>query len=322
MIVETNWRPFVYAALVTIMSSAVAHATPPSTDADAVARENWRTSITDTPVPGEGCFMAEYPSTSWMPVGCVKATSRPFIPRRGASSDLVGNGHDYAASVASGVITKTVGSFPVVSGVTTEVGLEGANDYSLQLNSNFMTTAACNGISGCQSWEQFVYSSGEQQAFMQYWLIGYGATCPSKAWMSAEGTDCYRNSAAVTVPKLPITDLNTFRLVGSAVAKGKDTLIFTGESIAYSTTGLDSVVDLATDWEQSEFNVIGDGDGSAAAFNPGSKIQVWIHVYSGTTSAPTCAKNAGTTGETNNLTLGNCVTKGGTGPYILFVEKN
>jgi hypothetical protein len=129
------------------------------------------------------------------------------------------------------------------------------------------------------------------------------------------------NSAAVFAPQLAIADLSTFKVTGTANAT-KDSVVFTGESIAYTTTGSDAVVDVSTDWTQSEFNIIGDGNGSEADFNAGSLIQVWIHVYNGTTNAPTCAKNAGTTAETNNLTLAACVTSGGANPYILFNEKN
>jgi hypothetical protein len=112
-------RRFVYAVgLVATASTSAVLGAPPASNAESVAQEGWRESIADTAVPGEGCFMAEYPSLSWMPVGCVKAPARPFIPRSGkAGADVVGDGTDYAASV-SGVLSKTIGSFPTVSGVT------------------------------------------------------------------------------------------------------------------------------------------------------------------------------------------------------------
>jgi len=146
--------------------------------------------------------MAEYPSLSWMAVGCVKAPARPFVPRSGkAGGDAVGNGNDYVASV-SGVLSKTIGSFPSVTDVTSERGHpDGSNDYSLQLNSNFMTTAACNDHSGCQAWQQFIYSSGEQPVFMQYWLIDYGPPCPT-GWMNYS-PDCYTNSSAISPRSKP-----------------------------------------------------------------------------------------------------------------------
>jgi len=312
-------RIAVVASLASAVTLPVAYAAPADDDAEAQARETWRESIVRADVPDEGCFHASYPSTEWLKVECTEAPNRLFLPHRGAIGFTVGDGDDYVVEV-SGLMTQSVGTFPKVTGVTSETGVSGPNDYSLQLNSNFMTTAACNGHADCLSWEQFVYSSGETAAFMQYWLIDYGVSCPS-GWNSFSNS-CYRNSAAVSVPQEVITTLATLKLSGKAVAAGKDTLVFTAGTEAYSTTGKDSVVDLATDWKESEFNIVGDGGGSEAVFNEGSAINVEITVTDGTTTAPTCVKNAGTTGETNNLTLKSCKATGGTSPHILFGESN
>ncbi|MBS0445194.1 MAG: hypothetical protein JSR59_04500 [Proteobacteria bacterium] len=300
------------------MVSLSAHAQAAAAGAEAAARDQWRESIARTPVPYEGCFEAEYPATAWQKVACVQAPDRVYIPRAGSSTQTTGNGHDYAASV-SGLMSASVGSFPVVTGVTSERDGR-ANVYSIQLNSNFMSTLACNGISGCLSWEQFVYSSSERSAFMQYWLINYGSKCPS-GWNSFDGS-CYKNSAAVRVPMLPISDLASLKLSGTAVDGGNDTLVFTTPTKAYSTGGADSVVYLATAWQQSEFNIVGDGGGSKATFNRGSSLTVKVAVTDGSTAAPACAADAGTTGETNNLNLGGCSGFGGATPYIQFVESN
>jgi hypothetical protein len=312
-------RIVVAAGLAGALSLSSALAAPAADDVEAQAHEAWQETIARSEVPAEGCFHASYPSTEWLKVDCTAAPNIPYLPRKGAASLTVGDGADYVAEV-SGLMTQSVGTFPLVSGVTSETGLLGANDYSLQLNSNFMTTAVCKGIPSCLSWEQFVYSSGYTSAFMQYWLISYDKKCPS-GWMAFE-TDCYKNSAAVTVPEQAITELAKLKLSGKAVAGGKDTLTFTTETEAYSTTGKDSVVDLATDWQESEFNIFGDGDGSAATFNKGSTIKVKIAVTDGSTSAPTCAANAGTTGETNNLSLKSCSASGGKMPSIVFKESN
>jgi len=298
-------------------------------DAEARDQENWREAIVQTAVPAQGCFHATYPSLKWNEVECVVAPNIPYRPRsHGQVGQTVGDGHDFAAEVASGVIKKTTGSFAKVKGVTTETGLGGPNDYSLQLNSNFMNTAACNGAKNpaqCLAWEQFVYSSGSEAAFMQYWLIDWGNRCPS-GWFSFSN-DCYTNSNAVNAPLEVITTLKTLKLsgtakLGTAKKPGIDTLVFTAGKQAYSTTGLDTVVDLATAWTESEFNIIGDGDGSEATFNSGSSLTVKVAVSNGTKTAPTCAANAGTTGETNNLNLGSCAGTSASTPYIEFIESN
>jgi hypothetical protein len=296
-------------------------------DAEARNQETWREAISQTEAPAEGCFHASYPSLAWHKTECSVAPMIPFGPRTGRIRQTVGGGADYAAEVTTGLISKTQGSFPKVTGVKTETGIGGANDYSLQLNSNFMKTSACNGAanpSDCWDWQQFVYSSG-YGAFIQYWLIDWNTTCPS-GWYTynpdSHTTDCYTNSEGVYVPQEAITRLSALKLSGTAKEGGNDTLVFTVGLWAYSTSGLDSVVDLATAWKESEFNVIGDGDGSEADFNSASSVTVKISVWNGTTDAPTCASDSGTTGETNNLNLSTCSGTGGIAPYIEFTEAN
>lgn len=304
-------------------SALAASPQPQPTAAELAAQKTWRAAIAASPVPEEGCFRASYPSTGWTKVACTQAPKRPYVPRGQGGSATVGNGHDYAA-VTSKIIKSAIGAFPVVTGVKRETGYNGAaNTYSLQLNSGFMSTAACKGAAdpaACQSWEQFVYSSSSQAAFMQYWLIGYGTSCPG-GWFSYQ-SDCYTNSAAATVPQIAITKLQTLQISATAVAKGIDTLVMTAGTEAYSTTGKDSVVDLATAWKQSEFNVVGDGGGSQAKFNKGSSIEVQIQLNDSATAAPVCKANDGTTGETNNLTLKSCKAAGGKTPAVTFTESN
>jgi hypothetical protein len=296
--------------------------TAQATSLDA-AHQTWSAAVSHLATPGEGCFKATFPSLKWRQVVCGAAPKRIYVPRRGASGQTVGNGNDYAA-VSATLTSAAVGTFPTVSDVTKETDDGEKNDYSLQLNSNFMTTAGCNGSTtgDCLTWEQFVYSSGEEAAFMQYWLINYGNKCPSGGgWNSYEGS-CYKNSAAVSVPMIAITSLGSFKLSGTAVSGGNDTLVFTDGTKAYSTSGNDNVVYLATAWDQSEFNVIGDGGGSKAKFNTGASITVNIALTDGSTAAPTCEADDGTTGETNNLNLGKCTTSGGSTPSVQFTESN
>jgi hypothetical protein len=305
-----------------LASTAAAQHAPDN--AEALAQETWRDAIAYTNVPAAGCFEASYPSLEWNKVECVEGPNVPFSPRSGRlSRQTVGAGNDYAAKARSGAIRQTVGSFPAVKGVTAEGGVAGANSYSLQLNSNFMDTKACDGAAypaDCRAWQQFVYSSDEKMAFMQHWLVFWNAACPA-GWNS-DGSSCYLDSKAVSVPKEKISTLKTVKLSGSAVPGGLDTLVMTVGKKAYSTTDEDSVVDLATAWTESEFNIFGDGGGVEADFNTGSSITVKIAVTNGTTNVVACASDSGTTGETNNLTLGDCTGKGGATPNIEFTESN
>lgn len=298
-------------------------------DDTASRQAAWRTAIAHTKVPGNGCFQASYPLTVWRQVQCSVAPLRAYVPATGAhGAQTTGDGHDYAG-VTSGITLDATGSFPKAKHLTSETGAGGrANFYSIQLNSNFMSgnqsCASAFDSSKCLSWLQYVYSSSEHAAFMQYWLIHYtGGTvhCPS-GWASFSD-DCFKNSASVQVPLQVITELPNISIAGSAVAGGLDTLTMTTATQAYSTTGQDSVVFLATGWHGSEFNVIGDGGGSAANFNDGTKLAVRIDLDDGTTAKPTCQSDAGTTGETNNLDLGACKAKPGKNgnlPFVQFTE--
>ena len=122
-------------------------------------QENWRETIARTSVPHEGCFQADFPNAVWVEASCSVAPDKVYVPHGRGGPQTVGNGVDYAASVTN-LMSAAVGTFPTVTGVTSERD-GSANVYSIQLNSNFMSTAACNGHSGCLAWEQFVYSSSE-----------------------------------------------------------------------------------------------------------------------------------------------------------------
>ena len=292
----------------------------------AALQASWGAAIAKTPAPqGGGCFTAHYPSMAWAKVACVKAPDVPYVPRTGHRNGAftVGDGHDYAIQTSS-LISTGAGSFPKVKGLKSETGYGGRpNTYTLQMNSEFFNGPVCAGAqtpSKCLSWLQYVYSSSEQAVFMQYWLIYWNKACPA-GWNTYSG-DCYKNSAAVRAPTLPIKQLKSMVLTGSAVNGGVDTSTLTTSTDAYTTTGPDTVVYLANNWNGSEFNIIGDGGGSAANFNKGTSLTVNIAVNDGGTATPTCLSDAGTTGETNNLNLGKCKAAGGATPMITFVESN
>ncbi len=291
-------------------------------------RAAWRLAVRSLRVPAQGCFKAVYPQVVWKRVGCVKVRLRPAIPKHGHRPAVVGNGTDWSARV-TGSISAAEGSFPSVSGVTSENVGGTANVYSLQLNTNtFSGTPLCTGHPGCQGWQQFLYESGSQAILIQYWLINYDATCPS-GWASfAPGgghTDCYENGPMQTsVPKQPITSLSTMQLDASASATGNDTVkMFYGATSA-SAANMGSILSLGagSNWTDAEFAVIGDYSGRQATFNSGSTIVVKTTVHNGTRSAPTC-EGESFTGETNNLNLVGTATVGtSASPAIVSTQSN
>lgn len=312
--------------------------------AEAQAREAWRGNMARTEAPQEGCFRADYPSIAWVEAQCETVVPRvaprapkPVTDAKKAAAQTTGNGNDYVIQSAA-LIKSTVGTFPTVTGVTSEKGVGvaafggggilGANEYTLQVNSNYTgTTSACGGHSGCTVWQQFIYSpdystKGKAFVFMQYWLIGYGGTrCPS-GWGSDGSGDCYRNSSGVSAPDEVITELANMKLSGAATSGGNDTVTFTHDTTAYTVSAKDTVVDLASVWKQSEFNVVGNAGGSEAQFNKGASVTVHVAITDGTSNKPTCVADSGSTGETNNLNLGSCTATAGSSPSIQFTESD
>lgn len=345
-VVSAAWIPSAFAA--PAVETGDAAKAPAMVQAAAV--QSWHEDMVRTSAPGEGCFQASFPSILWKQVTCtqVKPFTHPLPRRRDAltrfaaaaasgGTQTTGNGNDYAIEVP-GLISRATGTFPSVTGVTSEQGVGvaafggggilGANEYTLQVNSNYnKTTSACKSHSGCTVWQQFLYSpdystKGSAAVFIQYWLLGYGGTtCPSGFGSDGSG-DCYKNSAAVTAPDVPATQLANLRISGSATAGGNDSVVFTNGTKAYTLSAKDSVLVLASAWDQTEFNVVGNAGGSEAQFNSGSSISVNLAITDGSTATPACAANSGSTGESNNLTLGPCTASGGASPSIKFTESN
>jgi hypothetical protein len=336
-------RILVAAGLASAASGAFA---APSADAlETQAHEAWKEAITHTPAPDRGCFYAVYPGTQWVQGKCFETPHRYLAPPpikfdlASGMWQVVGNNNDYVVKTPHNM-SLAVGNFPKTIDVKFERGVGnlafgdggnlGPNEYSLQMNSGMnLATSACQGHAGCNIWQQYVYAPdfpthGTAAVFIEYWLIGWGASsCPS-GWSSYffAGGSCVINSKYTAAPDEPITQLGNEKLSASAVAGGKDTAVFTDGSTAYSVSASDSVLSLGTAWNESEFNVVGNAGGSRADFNPGASVTVKIAVTDGSVTAPKCLAGRGTTGETNNLTLGSCSAAGGSTPYIEFTEAN
>jgi hypothetical protein len=300
--------------------AATAHAAPAAKTAEARLHAAWRASISSAALPGKGCFTAAYPSTAWSPVACTTAPHRLLLPAHGPSGFVVGNGNDYAAETAT-TISSAVASFPSIKGLKSETNDGSSNTYSLQLNSSYYISPVCQSAqdpANCRAWMQFAYSN-PGGAFMEVWLIDYGFTCPS-GW-GQYVNDCVLNSNQVNVPTQTLAELADIQVSGAAVAGGNDTVKLTTSSKAYAVTMEDSVIDLAQGWNTAEYNIFGDGGGSQADFNTGTKITIKIQLKDGSTSAPVC-ENDGFTLETNNLGLDGCKAAGGKKPSISFTESN
>jgi hypothetical protein len=308
-------------------------------DAQMMAQATWRAFMSQNSAREAGCFHTSYPSFEWETVECKVAHSRVRPIPRVTWADAVGQVGDDSGYLARahGLITETVGTFPNVTGVAAErdVGpdvlaggaMPKANAYSLQINTNSTgTTAACAGHAGCTVWQQFVYAQdyqvdGEAALFMRYWLVGWGPShCPT-GWARA-AQDCYRESAVVTAPDLPITSLAQLMLSATAEAGGNDTVAFNDGTDAYSITAADLVLDISSVWTQSQFNVVGTAGGSRAQFNSGSALTVQVSLTDGSDEAPVCFAGIGSRGETNNLVRGGCSAAGGDVPSIQFTESN
>lgn len=89
---------------------------------------------------------------------------------------------------------------------------------------------------------------------------------------------------------------------------------------SWSISAPDSVLQLGSAWNQAEFNVVGNTDGSRADFNAGASINVKLLIADGTSIAPTCVGGIATTRETNNLNLRACQTGVSIDPYIEYTE--
>ncbi|GLQ96184.1 hypothetical protein [Dyella mobilis] len=309
---------------------------------EAVARAAWRDDMAKIATPAEGCFHASYPSIVWQQVSCraLTATHAHPLPHYYlfGAPQTAGNGNDYTINTGSALIKSAVGTFPTVSGVTSEQsigvaaygdgGILGANEYSVQLNTQFTsTTSACKSHSGCTVWQQWVYATdyeenGEGAIFMQDWLIGYGGSrCPSGFGSDGSG-DCYKNSNAALPPDISPASLASLKLTATATSGGNDTAVVTYDGEAYSTSQSDSTLYISKVWNTGEFNVVGNAGGSEAEFNSGTTIGVNLAVSDGSTAAPSCVADSGTTGESNNLNLGSCSAAGGSNPSISFTESN
>jgi len=311
-------------------TAAGVSSTAASADQEAVALQNWRAAIAQNPAPQSGCFHVAYPDYVWEQVDCQTPAAQihpMHVKAPAGAPQVAGNGNDYALK-AQGLIGSVSGAF-ITSGITTEAsvgvpafgngGILGSDEYSLQINTNAdLTGPACAGHSQCHIWQQFVYATDYDTVipvldvgaglFMQYWLIDWNASCPSGWQSSTNGaeTDCFKNSYTALLPDIPISDLADVRMQAYAGPGGNDVVTLEYGQDVWSVGTGDGVLGIGSVWREAEFNVVGDGGGSQAQFYPGASITLQLSLNDGSSAAPTCVAQSGTTGETNNLNLGAC----------------
>ena len=119
-------------------------AAPAAAEADAAAHALWKTYMSTNIASEAGCFQAEFPNYVWEKTACKVAAPRvrPVLKLHADEPQVTGNGNDYVAQ-SSGLTSAAVGTFPTVTGVTSERsvgvaafgggGILGANEYSIQI---------------------------------------------------------------------------------------------------------------------------------------------------------------------------------------------
>lgn len=315
----------------------------------------WHDAVKKSPMPSEGCFRVEYPSTNWHPVPCSTKEPREVgrSPNRHSARAVilpqaVGNTTDDEALVP-GLLTDVTGEFPVVSGVSSENDGTGNDHWTLQINSNrFANSNYCANArvpAECSGWQQFIFENlgqagSDGNVFMQYWLVGYNQCpftgscppskdCPSSKWhKSDDGASCFRNSQMVSAGAVGVANLSTAMFEANTDGTDDTVVIFDeAAGVGNGVSAAANVLTLHTFWNSAEFNLFGDGEGRDAVFNSGSTLTPSMTLLYGGNAAPACVMESETL-ETNSLTLipFSCCTNPGALPEIIptltFKESN
>jgi len=312
---------------------------------DPAALEAWRAVMAENPAQESGCFRESYPSLIREKVDCIAGSPKPVdsISRRltNIAPGFVGQTNDYAAETkgktfwaGGSFLDVTVGSEASVGiNANGDAGNLGSNQFTLQINTNNdrRTTSACGDRKGCRVWQQFMYSTGCPMSgcdpagvYIQSWLLNFGP-CPDDSWATFHGADCAKTSDVQAAPAFPITDLANLSLHAAAHAGGQDCVaLYDHTGRGWGVCISDSTLDISSVWDKTEFGILGDNGASRAQFSFGTRFTQLLQVNDGSGDAPKCLSNAGTTGESSNLTLDKCeaLTGGGLYPHIKFTLSN
>ncbi len=302
-----------------------------------VPPHSWRTMMGHSARTQTGCFQASYPLAKWKKVACRADSGWPsaILGQSPFGTGRVFKPMTTAASLGS--ITWAEGSFPSVSGVTKETGIDsygnsqGENVFSIQLNSNSdFRPPLCDqgGLPNCTGWVQFTFNT-VSGAFIEYWLINYGLSCPA-GWSPQGDTvpNCLLNQGYSqppgSRPQVTVQDLPNMSMQASAQAGGNDSVtVFLGSKSIGSFSASDTILSLANSWHSADFNILGIGDYATARFNNGVTIVTSLSLDDGTAASPACDITGSTTGETNSLqAVVPCCPFGGGAPGVSWTQSN
>ena len=179
----------VVVAVTGLNASAVSAAAPQA----PLTMLQWRSEIGQVSAVGSGCFQASFPSLVWHATTCVTAPERPFAPApapsRRSGPDTVGNGPttrpwSRAPSPRRPArLPMSAPRSPRRARSAAQVPRRPTTSRCSSIPQFFSGSPACSGASipaNCQAWQQFVYTTDGNIVFMQYWLIDYNASCPSR----------------------------------------------------------------------------------------------------------------------------------------------
>ncbi|MBL8288128.1 MAG: VWD domain-containing protein [Rubrivivax sp.] len=331
-------------------SSAAAAATAPAATTAKEAMRAWQDAIAATPAPGKGCFTAKYPGKTWRKTTCLTASKQANRPR---TFDIGGANHVVARS--SGTVRSATGSFENVTPANLTAsgplatGGTAPDAFSLQINaqpfvpvSSDATIAACGTTKpACSAWQQFIYSQYQgfpnPRIFVEYWLLGFGATCPA-GWSptlpgSPLNTDCYLNSPGAYVGPTRVTaaDLGSVRLSAFAGLDNPttpapdtslDKVVLTWANGTAFLHTHDNLLGLNQRWKDVEWNVVGDCCGYKVDFSAGTSMVARAQLDDGGVQPPQCVP-IGYTAEKNNLNFGPAApTATGVGPALLLAQSS
>ena len=235
----------------------------------------WHKAMIQTPPGRNGCFEVVHPNTAWQEVPCAPAvdlgpigvpptvpapsvvdsgTPAPGFFAMGAGTAAPGplavgggvSGSIVSVAYPNDTLAFAQGYFPQVMGVRSISSADGDNNntYSLQLNTNTFSTAACNGAAdpaNCSGWQQFLYQNDTGNVHMEYWLVHYGNACDTNNGWIQSGDSCYKDSAYAYVGAQPISNLSTLEVTGTAFSS-QDTVYFIYEG----SEGLFHIVSVTT----------------------------------------------------------------------------